>query len=81
MTFSAYSESMLKRRDIIADERTRLEKRIEVARDALRVAMGEAKKFDIAAANQTAREQAALKAKEDEAMDEAALNGFRRRED
>ncbi len=81
MTFSAYSESMLKRRDIIAVERARLEKRIEAARDALRIVMGEAKKFEIAAASRAAREEAALKAKENEAMDEAALNGFRRRED
>jgi flagellar FliJ protein len=81
MTFSAYSESMLKRRDIVAIERARLEKRIEVARDALRVVMGEAKKFEIAAASRAEKDRLALKAKEDEALDEAALNGFRRRRD
>jgi flagellar export protein FliJ len=81
MTFGAYIESMHKRRQIIANENARLEKLIVAARDALRVVMGEAKKFEIAAAARHAREAAALKAKEDEAMDEAALNGFRRKED
>jgi flagellar export protein FliJ len=80
ITFGAYSESMLRRRDIIASERARLEKKIDVARDALRVAMGEAKKFEIAAASRAAKEQAALRAKENEALDEAALNGFRRQQ-
>lgn len=80
MTFGAYIESMHRRRDIIALERARLEKRIEVARDALRIVMGEAKKFEIAAASRATRERAVLKAKEAEALDEAALNGFRRKE-
>ena len=80
MTFGAYTETVYKRRTIIGKERARIELRVEEARDALRIVMGEAKKFEIAAANQAARDQAVLRGRENEALDEAALNGFRRRE-
>jgi flagellar export protein FliJ len=78
--FAAYVSLAHDRRCKLEDQKARLERRINVARDELRVAMGEAKKFEIAEDNLKARERAARKAKDDSALDEAALNGFRRKE-
>ena len=78
--FATYVSLAHDRRCKLEDQKARLERRITVARDELRMAMGEAKKFEIAEDNAKARERAKRKAKDDSALDEAALNGFRRKE-
>ncbi len=78
--FATYVSLAHERRCKLEDMKARLEQKISRARDELRAAMGEAKKFEIAERNAEARARAARKAKDDAALDEAALEGFRRKE-
>ena len=79
--FGPYAYGVAQQRRKLEVERARVERHIEIARDELRLAMGEVKKFEIAEANAQARKAAQEKAKEDQALDEIALTGFRRREE
>ena len=76
--FAGYVVAVHERRRRLEADRGKIEKRIEVARDELRAAMGEAKKFEIADNNAKARARAERLAKDNAALDEAALNAFRR---
>ncbi len=77
--FAGYVVAVHARRRRLEAERARVERRIEAARDELRAAMGEAKKFEIAEANAQARARAERAAKDRAALDEAALNAYRRK--
>jgi flagellar export protein FliJ len=77
--YGPFAAGISKRREALANELARLQTRIDETRDRLREAMGEAKKVEIADSNAKARERAEQKAKEDAMLDEAALEGFRRK--
>jgi flagellar export protein FliJ len=77
--FGAYASQAHERKRRLQQQRSRMEFSINQAREALREAMGEAKKFEIAHEAELKRARAKSKAKEDQALDEAALNGYLRR--
>jgi flagellar export protein FliJ len=78
--FAGYVVAVHERRRRLEAERGKIERRIEVARDELRAAMGEARKFEIAQANAEARERAERLAEDNAALDEAALNAYLRKD-
>ena len=59
----------------------RIERKVDEARDALREAMSEVKKYEIAEANRVARVAQEEKSRESNLLDEIALQGFRRKGD
>jgi flagellar export protein FliJ len=77
--FAGYVVAVHERRRRLEAERAKVERQIEIARDELRAAMGEARKFEIAEASAKARERAERLAKDNAALDEAALSVFRRK--
>ena len=80
--FGAYASQAHERKRRLDNQRSKMEFSINQARQALRDAMGEAKKYEIAHEAELKRERVKAKVKEDQALDEAALNGYlRRRED
>lgn len=77
--FGHYSQSVKARVEEIDDKMVKLENRIEVAREDMRMAFAELKKVEI---TQERREKEAKKAaqkKEDAEMDEIAIEGHRRK--
>lgn len=58
---------------------TKMNVRINLAQDDLREAFAELKKFEITQERRDAEEKAALKRKEDQALDEIAIEGYRRK--
>jgi flagellar export protein FliJ len=78
--FGPFANNISKQRRAIAGEQRRLATRISDARDNLRAAMGEVKKYEIAQANARAAEAQEEAARESNRLDEAAIEGFRRKE-
>ncbi len=79
--FGPFSNGIGKQRNRIAADLRQLARKIDEARDNLRAAMGEVKKFEIAEANARAIEARELAAKESQLLDETALSGFRRKQE
>lgn len=76
--FGRYSEGVRSRSEDIDEEIVKLEARIEVVREDLRQAFADLKKIEITQERREAEEQAALNKKEDQEMDEIAIEGYRR---
>ena len=79
--FANYVQQVIRRRQQLAGELERLERRIGEARDELRGAMGEAKKIEVAEDNRTAAAAAEAKTRETQILDDIALSGFRRQQE
>ena len=77
--FGPFANNVSKQRRALAAEQRRLAVKISDARDRLRAAMGEVKKFEIAEANARAAEDRELAVKESNALDESAIVAFTRR--
>lgn len=79
--FGHYSEAVRGRVEDIDDAMKKLNNRIEVAREDMREAFADMKKIQITQERREAEEEKAMKKKEDNALDEIALEGFRRKAD
>ncbi len=79
--FGPFSNGITKRRERIAAEQVRLGTLIDKARDDLRAAMGEMKKFEIVESKARAAERREQASKDAQLLDETALSGFRRKEE
>jgi flagellar export protein FliJ len=79
--FAGYVQQVIRRRQQLEDELQRLEGKIGEAREQLRIAMGEAKKIEVAEDNRQARTADEAKARETKILDDIALSGFRRKEE
>jgi flagellar FliJ protein len=77
--FSAYVEAVKERISDIDEGMAKLETRIEIAREDMREAFAEFKKIEITQERREAEEYRAIEKKQAELLDEAALDGFRRR--
>jgi flagellar export protein FliJ len=79
--FGRYSEVVRERSDEIDEALKKLNNRIEIAREDMRIAFSELKKIEI---TQEAREKAEEKKrnkKESDLMDDIAIDGFRRKQE
>lgn len=77
--YSNYTKAVKKRVADIEGAMKNLDGRIEVARETMREAFAEFKKVDIVQDRREAEERAALDKKESQAMDEMAVENFRRK--
>jgi flagellar FliJ protein len=78
LTFGAYAGQVVERREKLNRSIAEVEGQIEQARDALKDAFAELKKFELAAASAEARARKKREAREQAASDEVALGIFRR---
>lgn len=76
-----YLEGARKKLQLYDTAIKKLEIRIIAAQEDIREAFAEQKKIEITQAQRKEREKAALNRKEDQAMDEVAIEGFRRKEE
>lgn len=79
--FGNYSQAVKNRVEDIDDAMKKLNNRIEIARDDMARAFEDLKKIEITQERREAEEQKAIKKKEDDMMDEIALEGYRRKVD
>ncbi len=79
--YGAFSNGIAKRRERIAAEQVRLRALIDKARDDLRAAMGEVKKFEIAEGKARESERREEAGRQSQLLDETALEGFRRKQE
>ena len=79
--FGPYSDAVKDRVEDIDHAMEKLNFRIEVARDAMREAFAELKKVEITQERREEEEQAELKKKESDELDEIAIETFRRKQD
>lgn len=77
--FGNYSQAVKNRVEDIDDAMKKLNNRIEIARDDMARAFEDLKKIEITQERREAEEQKAIKKKEDDMMDEIALEGYRRK--
>lgn len=77
--FGAYSQAVKGRVEDINEAMKKLNNRIEIARDDMARAFEDLKKIEITQERREAEEKKAIKKKEDDAMDEIALEGYRRK--
>ncbi|MCE7887142.1 MAG: hypothetical protein DYH13_06530 [Alphaproteobacteria bacterium PRO2] len=77
--FSAYVEAVKERISDIDEAMEKLETRIEIAREDMREAFAEFKKIEITQERREAEEYRAIEKKQAELLDEAAIEGYRRR--
>jgi flagellar export protein FliJ len=78
LTFGAYAEQVIERREKLTRSIAEVEDQVERARDALKDAFAELKKFELAAASAEERTRRKREAREQAAIDEVALGIFRR---
>ncbi len=76
--FGAYAQSVKEQIEGIDHQRAQVEKRIELAREDMREAFAELKKIEIIDERRDEEEQAALKKKEADILDEIAIETFTR---
>jgi flagellar export protein FliJ len=81
MTYGAYAERLIERREKLNRSIAEVEGQIEQARDALKDAFAELKKFELAAEAAEERARKKRDAREQALLDEVALGIFRRRAD
>jgi flagellar export protein FliJ len=79
MTYGAYSQAIILRREKLAASIADLEQKVLDARDDLAESFQELKKFEIAEANFQRRKAADELRAEQAQLDETAVEGFRRR--
>tara|TARA_R110001592_G_scaffold27763_14_gene102775 strand:- start:10 stop:429 length:420 start_codon:yes stop_codon:yes gene_type:complete len=79
--FGAYSERVHNQIDTIDRARRKLENQIRLAQEQVREAFEELKKVEIVNDRRKVEERAAMDKKDSDALDEIALDGFRRKED
>lgn len=77
--FGNYSEAVKERTEDINDALLKLNNRIEIARDDMARAFEDLKKIEITQDRRADEEKKAQKKKEDQAMDEVAIEGYRRK--
>ena len=77
--FSTYVEAVKERISDIDEAMKKLETRIEIAREDMREAFAEFKKIEITQERREAEEYRAIEKKQAELLDEAAIDGYRRR--
>lgn len=77
--FGHYSDAVNNRVEDIDDAMAKLNNRIEIARDDMARAYEDLKKVEITQERRAAEEDKELKKKENDLMDEIALDGYRRR--
>ncbi len=77
--FSTYVEAVKERISDIDEAMKKLETRIEIAREDMREAFAEFKKIEITQERREAEEYRAIEKKQAELLDEAAIEGYRRR--
>ena len=77
--FSTYVEAVKERLSDIDEAMKKLETRIEIAREDMREAFAEFKKIEITQERREAEEYRAIEKKQAELLDEAAIEGYRRR--
>jgi flagellar export protein FliJ len=78
LTFSGYMEQVIERREKLHRSIAEVEGQIEQARDALKDAFAELKKFELAAEAAEERAKKKRDAREQTTLDEVALGIFRR---
>jgi flagellar export protein FliJ len=78
LTFSSYMEQVIERREKLHRSIAEVEGQIEQARDALKDAFAELKKFELAAEAAEERAKKKRDAREQTTLDEVALGIFRR---
>lgn len=76
-----YAEAMRHKIKKIQDTVKKLETRIAAAQEDMRTAFAEMKKVEITQRNREQREQEELKRKEDNTLDEVAIENYRRQKD
>lgn len=79
-TFANYVQAVNLRREQIDEDTRALVERIEKAKEAVMETFAEIKKFEMAQAERDRIEAERIKAKEDQAMDDIGIEGFRRKE-
>jgi len=77
--FGHYSEAVRGRVEDINEAMKKLNNRINIAREDMRDAFAELKKVEITQERRSAEENKELKKKENDLLDEVALEGYRRR--
>lgn len=77
--FGRYSEVVRERAEEIDESMTMLESRIEVAREDMRLAFAELKKIEITQERRDEAEEAERNKKDDQILDEIAIDGYRRK--
>ena len=78
-TYGSFAQAALERRAALLDELGEANAAVERARDELLELFAEAKRYEIALEQQLAQERHALELREQQAIDEAALNQHRRK--
>lgn len=79
--FGPYSEAVKGRVEDIEQSMVKLNRRIEIAREDMRAAFAELKKIEITQERREDEEGKELKKKEDDELDEIAIQVFRRNEE
>lgn len=76
--FGRYSETVKHRTEEIDHNISKLETRIEIAREDVRIAFADLKKIEITQEAREAEEEAERRKKEGQVLDEIAIEGYRR---
>lgn len=79
-SYGGFARAALERRAGLLEELAEANAAVDSARDALLELFAEAKRFEIGLDQQLARERHALELREQQAIDEAALNQHRRKQ-
>lgn len=77
--FGRYSEVVRERAEEIDESMKMLESRIEVAREDMRLAFAELKKIEITQERRDEAEETARNKKDDQILDDIAIEGYRRK--
>ena len=78
LTYGAYAERVIERRETLNRSIAEVDGQVEQARDALKDAFAELKKFELAAEAAEERTKKKREQREQAALDEVAINMFRR---
>jgi flagellar export protein FliJ len=79
-TYGGFAQAALEKRAKLFDALAEANAAVEVARDELLELFAEAKRYEVGLEQQQARERHALELREQQAIDEAALNQHRRKD-
>jgi hypothetical protein len=79
--YAGYARDLVARREKLSASISEVEGQLIVAREALAESFGEAKRYEIAAANRTKRDRLAIERRHRISQDEVALQVYRRRTD
>lgn len=80
-TYNLYAEGVRKKIKSLEAERAKLQIRVNAAQEAVREAFSEMKKAEITDRNRKNRTKKAAQKKEDQFLDEVAIDSFRRKQD